>query len=411
MQTPKNPIRLLIVFLLVLAIVSLVTSNMAVITSPPNATAKNAPMGQLNSNPNLIWEKTYGGSGDDRAFYAANAEDGYMVVGSSTSAEQGKTAAWALRLNQDGNVLWNRTYSEDAGSEFRNVLSLDSGFLLVGNVFLPSGKVEGYVVKIDKAGTPQWNVTLQAREGVNKLFSASNTEQDFVLVGLSESADTGNSSVWLVKIDADGKVVWNRIYAGLGEAAGRAVTQTQDSSLMVAGYTDSAGNGNYDFLVLKVDLDGNVLWNRTYGGQQSDKAYAIAAAANGCVVAGDTRSKGAGDSDAYVIRIDLDGKLQWEQAVGGSGFDTPTCITPALDGGYLVGGITFSFGNGQRDFWLFKIDDAGKVMWSCTVGRSGYEEAYAVVKAGGNQYVMAGWTNSIAQGRYDFYVVKVEVNV
>ncbi len=410
MQIPKNPIRLLLVLLLVIAIVSLVTSNMAVITSQPNKTAKNAPLGQFNSNPSMVWEKTYGGNGDDRAFYAANAEDGYIVVGSSTSAEQGKTAAWALRLDPDGNAVWNQTYSYDAGSEFRNVLSLDNGFLLVGNVFLPSGKVEGYVMKIDKAGTPQWNLTLKAREGVNKLFSAARTAQNFVLVGLSESTDTENSSVWLVKISADGNIIWNRTYPGLGEAAGRAVTQAQDGSLMVAGYNDYTGNGNYDFLVLKVDSDGNVIWNKIYGGEQSDKAYAIAATANGCVVAGDTRSKGAGDSDAYVGRIDLDGNLLWEQTVGGTGFDTPTCLTPAQDGGYLVGGITFSFGNGQRDFWLFKVDDAGKVLWSCTVGRSGYEEAYAVVDAGGNQYVLAGWTNSIAQGRYDFYVVKVQVN-
>jgi hypothetical protein len=156
------------------------------------------------------------------------------------------------------------------------------------------------------------------------------------------------------------------------------------------------------------------LWSKTYGGPQSDKAYAITPSAGGCVIAGDTRSKGAGDSDAWVIKIDLNGNLLWEKTVGGKDFDAPTCVTFTPDGGYLVGGTTFSFGNGQRDFWLFKIDDAGKVLWSCTVGRSNYEEAYVVLQAAGNEHAeneffMAGWTNSIGEGRYDFYAVTLAV--
>jgi hypothetical protein len=77
--------------------------------------------------------------------------------------------------------------------------------------------------------------------------------------------------------------------------------------------------------------------------------------------------------------------------------------------GCLAGGFTFSFGNGERDFWLFKVDDSGNVPWSCTVGRNAYEEAYAALEVAENEYVMAGWTNSIGQGNYDFYVVKISV--
>ena len=83
-------------------------------------------------------------------------------------------------------------------------------------------------------------------------------------------------------------------------------------------------------------------------------------------------------------------------------------LTP--NGEYLIADTTFSFGNRQRDFWLFKVSDSGKVLWSCTVGRSGYEEAYEVLYAGGSDYVLAGWTNSIGSGgRYDYYVVKIGV--
>ncbi|MBT0160651.1 hypothetical protein G4O51_11795 [Candidatus Bathyarchaeota archaeon A05DMB-2] len=368
-----------------------------------------ASSGAVNpQKANVLWEKTYGGTGDDRAFYATTAGDGYLVVGSSSSLEQGKTFGWVLRLSHDGNVLWNCTYAEDADSEFRYALSLTDGFLLVGNMFQLSGDIDGYVVKIDDNGAMKWNVTVGGAE-VDKLFSATKTQDGFMLVGLTYSFSSNESDVWVVKIDLNGNVAWNKNYGWSMDDAGRAIAQTEGNNFVVAGYTDSVGNGDYDFLMLKINAGGNIVWNKTYGGAQSDKAYAIVAASGGCVVAGDTRSKGAGDNDAWVIKVDLNGDLLWDRTVGGSGFDMPSRITCPSSGGYVLCGFTFSFGSGQRDFWLFKIDDLGSIQWSSTVGRSEYEEAYVVLETAENEFVMAGWTNSLGMGHYDYYVVKIDV--
>jgi hypothetical protein len=401
----KDERKSVLLFLLIATIILLPAVN----ASNSTAWAASSSDSLNPQKANVLWEKTYGGTGDDRAFYAITAGDGYLVVGSSTSLEQGKTLGWVLRLDHDGNALWNCTYSEEAGSEFRYVLSLTDGFLLVGNVFQPSGDTDGYVVKIDDNGVLRWNVTVGGAE-VDKLFSAAKTQDGFLLVGLTDSFSNNNESdVWVVKIDLNGNVIWNKTYGWSMDDAGRAIAQTEDDNYVVVGYTDSVGNGDYDFLLLKIDADGNMLWNKTYGGTQSDKAYAIVATSGGCVVAGDTRSKGAGDDDAWVIKVDLNGDLLWDRTAGGSGFDMPSCITASNSGGYVVGGFTFSFGNGQRDFWLFKIDDSGNVLWSSTIGRSQYEEAYAVLETAENQFVMAGWTNSLGMGHYDYYVVKIDV--
>ena len=99
--------------------------------------------------------------------------------------------------------------------------------------------------------------------------------------------------------------------------------------------------------------------------------------------------------------------------MGGESADSPSCITPSIDGGYLVGGFTFSFGAGNRDFWLFKLNDSGQVVWSCTQGNPAYQEAYAVIQTGKNQYLMVGWTDPpgqpglIGKARYMFYVVSI----
>ena len=114
-----------------------------------------------------------------------------------------------------------------------------------------------------------------------------------------------------------------------------------------------------------------------------------------------------------MVKVDFNGNMLWAKTVGGKNADSPSCITPSKDGGYLVGGFTFSFGAGNRDFWLFKIDDSGQVFWSCTQGDAGYQEAYSVIEAGKNQYVMVGWTDPpgqpalIGKARYDFYIVKL----
>lgn len=357
----------------------------------------------------VIWEKTYGGAGDDRAFYAIALSGGFLVVGSTSSLYPNKTAAWALKLDDDGNVIWNRTFSDQENSEFRYAIALNDGVLLVGNTFSMSGYTDGYVVKVDVDGKPIWQVHISNSE-VDKLFSAVKTRDGFVLAGLTASLGNSGADVWVVKINENGNLTWSKTYDLGRDDAGRAVALSDDNQYFIAGYTNSAGNGNYDFLLLKIDSEGNLLWSKTYGGTESDKAYVMLNVAGGLLIAGDTRSKGEGDSDAWVIRVNLEGKLIWERTIGGQDFDMPTCIAYSKINGAVVGGFTFSFGEGYRDFWLFKIDDEGQVLWQATTGRGGYEEAYGLIEVAENTFVMAGWTNSIGRGAYDFYIVEINVS-
>jgi hypothetical protein len=360
---------------------------------------------------NLVWEKTFGGTADDRAYYSTATDNGVLVVGSTRSIIANQTIAWVLRLDGEGNLVWNKTYPAGVGSEFRYIINLDDGFLLVGNMFPSSVDINGFVVKIDGQGNIQWNVTV-SKEKINRLFGAAKATDGFVLAGLTQSSDNnGNGDALLIKISENGQVVWNKTYGWSGDDAARSVATLDGDTFYVAGYTDSVGNGNFDFLLLKVDSNGNLLTNQTYGGAESDKAYAIAPTGDGFVIAGDTRSQGAGDSDALIIKVCRECQEQWTHTYGGSNFDSPTYIKALADGsGFVVCGTTFSFGNGYRDFWLLKLDNSRNQLASCTVGRAGYEEAYAAVEVSQNNFVMAGWVSQSLQGQpYDFYVVKIVV--
>jgi hypothetical protein len=228
----------------------------------------------------------------------------------------------------------------------------------------------------------------------------------FVLAGLT-SRYGGNSDVWVVKINDTGGLVWQRTYGNSAtDDTGRGVVR-DGNSYFVVGYTNVKAEEDYDFLLLKLDTSGNMIWNQTYGGTQSDKGYAISQASNGYVLVGDTRSKGNGDDDAWAVKVDSEGNIEWETAFGGKDFDMATCVTNSADGGFLVGGFTFSFGHGKRDFWLTKLDGSGKEPLSFTQGGVNYEEAYSVLEAGNDEYVMTGWRNYFESGPYDYYVAKI----
>jgi hypothetical protein len=112
-----------------------------------------------------------------------------------------------------------------------------------------------------------------------------------------------------------------------------------------------------------------------------------------------------------VAKTDFDGRLVWNKTYGGADFDVANAIVPTINDEYVLVGFTFSYGGGQRDFWFFEINDLGNVVWSRTCGKEGFEEAYTAVEVSENEFVISGWTNSIGEGSYDFYVIKTGIVV
>jgi hypothetical protein len=363
------------------------------------------------SHTDVIWAKTYGGSADDRAFYALPVGDGCLVVGSSASFITGHTVGWVVRLDGEGKILWNQTFLSGYGTEVRYAVNLANGFLLVGNQFL-SGDINGYVARINDEGNLLWEKTFGG-EKIDKLFSGIATEDGFAVFGLTYSYGDDGSDAWIIQLDSNGDVVWNKTFGQSANSALRAGVLAHDGGYVAAGYVDTENSGNYDFYLLKVDLDGEV-WNKTYVGTDSEKAYSLAKVVDGYVIVGERQSSVTG-TDAWVVKVDSQGNRLWDKTVCGADADSPAYITPARDGGYLITGFTFSFGEGQRDFWLLKITDQGEVVFSCTHGDEAFQEAYCVIEASDNKYLLVGWTDPpnqpelIGKATYDFYVVCLSV--
>jgi hypothetical protein len=163
---------------------------------------------------------------------------------------------------------------------------------------------------------------------------------------------------------------------------------------------------------VKLDSSGNVIWTKTIGGSSSDFATSIIQSSDGgYVVAGGTSSFGAGSADIYVVKLDSSGNVIWTKTIGGSNDDEARSIIQSSDGGYIVAGWTSSFGAGSDDFYVVKLDSAGNVLWTKTIGGIG-DEAWgdSIIQSSDGGYVVVGHTRSFGAGGADIYVVKMDDN-
>jgi hypothetical protein len=399
---------------LAVLLISLIALLVVLHTSESSILSSSNIKGIQVSPATLQWQKTVGGTSDDRALYCLPLQNGsFLVAGSSRSFVEGATVGWAILFDSSGNIIWNRTVRADYGTELRYALSTQDGFLLVGNTFTAQGDVNGFVDRTDNAGNIIWNITV-GTPNIDKLFSAAKTSDGYALFGLTQSSD-GKSAAWVVKIDFNGNMLWNKTYPQGSDSVFRTCVSTPDGGFMAAGYAHVNEEQGYDFLLTKINAQGNVEWNYTYGTINDEKASSMTQATDGYLIVGD-QDTATSSTDAWVIKVDYSGNLVWQKTVGGKDADSPAYVTTAKNDGYLVAGFTFSWGNGYRDFWLFKIDDSSNVEWSCTYGTEIYQEAYGVFEQNPDNYVMVGWTDPfghpelVGQKTYDIYVIDLSVS-
>jgi predicted secreted protein len=185
------------------------------------------------------------------------------------------------------------------------------------------------------------------------------SDEGYIVAGYTESFGAGERDGWLFKLDGDGNVSWQKTYGGTGNDYAGSVLQTSDGYIVV-GQTESFGAGGGDAWIMKLNVSGNVAWQKTYGGTGYDSAWSVLQTSDGYIVAGDTESFGAGGRDAWLMKLDGSGNVTWQKTYGGAKYDSNFSIQKIQDGGYIMVGSTQSFGAGNDDdAWFFKLDENG----------------------------------------------------
>ena len=410
--------------------------------------------------PEVSFVKTFGGSRNENARSITQTSDGgYAILGFTQSIdgdiETTKNAIqydfWLLKFDNEDNLQWQKTYGGSKDDKaFKIIQTYDNGFAIVGYGKSDDGDVDSnegfedvWVLKLDANGNILWK-TITGFSGTDQGFTIIQTTDGGYFVGsildVTASGGLGNSKFaarhaggdyWGLKLDGSGNIEWRKYFGGTNTDTCYDVAEASDGYILI-GSSDSNdvdvkdNKGAYDFWVVKTDKNGTLLWEKSFGGTEIDEARAIINTNDGnFIIIGDTRSSNKdvtqnnGGADLWAIKITSQGELLWQKNYGGSSFDVGRSISKTSDGGFLIAGSSRSADNnfenkGQNDALIMKIDANGNMQWQKTVGGSEIDFCYDAIELSNENIIAVGESSSNNQniltnkGFSDLLIIKLK---
>jgi hypothetical protein len=361
----------------------------------------------------VTFAKTYGGTDyDDASSVQQTSDGGYIVAVNTWSFGVGDNDILLIKTDANGNVQWAKTYGGTYWDYASSVQQTsDGGYIVAGNTWSFGAGSDVLLIKTDADGNVEWAKTYGGT-GDDWASSVQQTSDGgYIVAGYTGSFGAGWIDLFLIKTDADGNVEWAKTYGGTDIEGAFSVQQTSDGGYIVSGTTWSFGAGDWDILLIKTDADGNVEWAKTYGGTGDDWASSVQqTTGGGYIVAGYTNSFGEGYDDIFLIKTDANGNIIWAKTYGGTDYDDASSVQQTSDGGYIVAGTTWSFGAGGGDIFLIKTAANGNVIWAKTYGGTDWDGAYSVQQTSDGGYIVAGTTWSFSAGAEDIFLIKTDEN-
>jgi Secretion system C-terminal sorting domain len=216
-------------------------------------------------------------------------------------------------------------------------------------------------------------------------------DNGYAVAGASSSTGNGSTDAYLLKTDSMGVFLWQKTFGGINIDQAYSIQETKDTGFVIAGFTNSFGNGGYDLYVVRTDRFGDTIWTKTYGGSNWDFAYSIAETADsGFIVTGGTYSFGKGYEDMYLLKINSVGDTLWTKTYGGAKDDEARSVIQTKDGGYILTGYTKSFKDSLGSYYTVKTNSLGNILWTSEFGRTGEDVAYEVIERVYGGYIVGG---------------------
>jgi hypothetical protein len=313
---------------------------------------------KVDSTGTEIWSKTFGGTGTDYGYdIAMTADSGFVIIGSTTSSGNGGHDVYLLKVDNFGILQWSKTIGgadDDIGSSIR--MTADSGFIICGTTESYGTGTDMYLIKTDSVGDTVWTKTHGGASGESGSAVRLAADSGYIVLGSTGSYGTGYSSVYLVRTGSTGDTLWTATYGGNRADFGYGVETTNDKGYIISGATALDGEDFYDAYLVKVDSFGVLQWSNTYGGSYEDRGYSVKSASDGgYIMTGTKEGNGARKIDIYMVKTDAGGNLEWDSAYGGAESDYGRTVLLDTQGDYHVVGYSFSAISGGSDVCFLKI--------------------------------------------------------
>ncbi|HNQ11774.1 MAG TPA: T9SS type A sorting domain-containing protein [Bacteroidia bacterium] len=356
-------------------------------------------------------------------------------------------------------IQWQNTIGGSLGDAMSTVFkTFEGGYILGGgsNSTISGDKTDSsrglldfWIVKVNSIGLIEWQKTIGG-SNYDMLYSLQQTtDNGYILGGTSDSgisgdktdSSRGTSDYWILKLDSVGNILWQKTFGGSSGDNLFALQQTTDGGFILGGESLSGISGDktdfcrggFDYWIIKIDSVGNIIWQKTIGGSDFDELYSIKQTGDGGYILGgaslsnisfEKTENCRGALDFWAVKIDSLGTIQWQKTMGGNDFETLFSIQQTTDGGYILGGDSFSNISGDKtensrggdDFWLVKLDPNGNYLWQKTIGGNMNEWINSVIQTTDNGYLMLGNSGSdisgektdFCRGLSDIWVVKTD---
>ena len=405
------------------------------------------------AQPNIEWQRSLGGSEDEYAKSIQQTNDfGFIITGytnsndGDVSVNYGAADYWVIKLDASGNLSWQRSFGGTYSDEANSIQQTDDGgYIVAGSSESNDGYVSGnnggkdyWIVKLDTSVNLSWQTSLGGSNNEVPHSIQQTNDFGYIVAGVSTSDDgdvsgnNGSGDCWIVKLDVSGNLSWQRSLGGSGWDQANSIQQTDDGGYIVAGFSTSndgdvsGSNGFLDSWIVKLDVSGNITWQKSLGGSNDEVAYSIQQTSDGgYIVAGASNSTNGdvsgnnGAEDSWIVKLDGSGNISWQRTLGGSGNDWAETIEQTTDGGYIVGGMSnsndgdVSGNNGDYDIWIVKLDVSGNITWQESLGGSNVDIAYSIQQTSDGGCIVAGASNSNNgdvsgnNGMDDYWIVKL----
>jgi hypothetical protein len=352
-------------------------------------------------NSQLMFQRTFDWGTYDYAESIEQTEDGNYVMCGQT----GNGAISVSKLNSTGDTLWARSYGgsgNDFGFDIKE--TYDSCYIVGGRTNYGGGGQNCFLMKISSEGLLLWTKTYGGPASDCIYSVRQSTDGGFIAVGSTYSFGAGSYDIYLIKTDAFGNLLWSKVYGGSSLDEGKAIELTSDGGYIITG-TTVVSSIAYNSYLLKTDFNGNVLWSKAYGGTANGN-YGFSVdntAGNGFAITGYTGS-GAGNDDAFLIRTDSAGNLQWSKTYGNTRYERANSVRHTSDGGFVLAGVTNRLSGGNLNY-IIRTDSNGDTLWTRCFGGTGL--ATSIRETNDSGFICYGYVTMFPLSQVG-YVVKTD---
>ncbi|MEJ2126910.1 MAG: PKD domain-containing protein [Candidatus Bathyarchaeota archaeon] len=353
--------------------------------------------------PPITWSQMYEGRFNDKVdFLIQTFDGGYVIAGNKYVSGEEMADFWMIKVDSVGNFEWNQTYSRT--NEHLGIGGLvqtsEGGYAIGGKIIDTDHNQRILLIKTDEYGNMLWEkeVGVGPSDSVSALIETS----DLGLALAGETIGLGNSlDFWLIKTDSDGNIEWDKQYGGTNMESASTLVELSNGGFALAGYTIS-NSVNYDFRLITTDSDGSIIWDQTYGNEDQEVIHALVVSSDGGYAMGGVNFTSV-DFDYWLIKTDIDGNAEWRESFDGvvNGYVDHVGLVSASDGGFALAGSKGSWPEGL-DTFLHKINISGNIEWTQTYSEPDFDmDLGCLISTSDGGFALAGQTEY-----FDIFLIK-----